>query len=248
MIGINLNTHEIVDTYNFSESVSAIDCSTCANGAVAFVFGCHSGKLFIRLDWEETPKCYDCSSEIVWVRLAYDCSYLLVGTRDCQLLVFSNMNGNFVGQAPRKIHFEGECPRSLEFSDDNKSFVVCMDSHNLYQFYLPDLKHKNVFNDNEPLFISQWRADFCVAENGEERFTLPGIIGGDQQLFFIADASGTIRCYQNVSEMEADSHTLLRGHCAPASKLAITTTQNLLLSLSTEDHIMVEWSLEGIEF
>lgn len=89
------------------------------------------------MDWEEIPKCYDCLSDILEVKLAYDSSYLLVCTAESQLFVFTNTNNSFVSQPPRKIHFENECPRSVEFCDDNRSFVVCMDSHNFYQFYLP---------------------------------------------------------------------------------------------------------------
>jgi hypothetical protein len=89
------------------------------------------------MDWEEIPKCYDCLSDILELKLAYDSSYLLVCTAESQLFVFTNTNNSFVSQPPRKIHFENECPRSVEFCDDNRSFVVCMDSHNFYQFYLP---------------------------------------------------------------------------------------------------------------
>lgn len=89
------------------------------------------------MDWEETPRCYDCQAEILEVRLAFDSSWLLACTVDSQLYVFTNSNNSFVCQAPRKVHFENECPISMEFCDDNKSFIVCMDSQNLYQFYLP---------------------------------------------------------------------------------------------------------------
>lgn len=78
----------------------------------------------------------------------------------------------------------------------------------------------------------------------EENVVLPGIIGGDQKPFFVADAVGHIRCYQNSALMELDCYTLLKGHGAPVSRLRTTLKQDLLISLSQADHLIVEWRIE----
>lgn len=146
-MGVSLLSHSIVDLWTLADSINVMDCRCSENGIVYFVLGCQSGKLYIRVDWEETPRCYDCSSAIINIRLAYDCSFLLVCTADSHIYVFSNFNNSFVSQTPRKIHFENEAPKTVNFSDDSKSFIVAMDSRNLYQFYLPELKHKNPLSD-----------------------------------------------------------------------------------------------------
>lgn len=131
------------------------------------------------------------------VKLAFDGSYLLACTKDRHLFVFSNSNNSFVSQAPRKIHFDNESPCSVSFADDNKSFLVCMDSRNIYQFYLPELKHKSALKDSDRIYISQLSAVFCLQVNRDVQLRMPGLLGGGQKVLFLTDYDGTIRCYQN---------------------------------------------------
>jgi hypothetical protein len=168
-----------------------------------------------------------------------------VCTKDRQLYVFTNSNNSFVSQAPRKIQFDNESPCSVEFADDNRSFLVCMDSRNVYQFYLPELKHKNPLSDNELMHISQLHATFCLSNQKETSHHLPGLIGGDQKVFFLTDPRGNIHCYQNSDEMESNSFTTLSGHTGPISRLLMTSQQDCLLSLSDVDNMLVQWAVDS---
>ena len=72
------------------------------------------------------------------------------------------------------------------------------------------------------------------------------MVGVDQPLF-LADAQGLIKCYQSSKDMESNSYTILRGHNAAVSKLLVTTKQDSLISLSNQDHTLVEWAIDSTD-
>jgi hypothetical protein len=57
-----------------------IDAIYTDEDVLYFICGCRSGKLYIRIGLEESPKFYDCSSEILEVKISRDASYLVVTT------------------------------------------------------------------------------------------------------------------------------------------------------------------------
>ena len=67
------------------------------------ICGCQSGRLYIRIDWEDNPKFYDCGTEILDAKISKDCSYLLVATKNNYLLFFAQVNKVFT--SPRKLLF-----------------------------------------------------------------------------------------------------------------------------------------------
>jgi hypothetical protein len=47
------------------DQITVIDAVYTDEDILYFVCGCKSGKLYIRIGLEESPKFYDCSSEII---------------------------------------------------------------------------------------------------------------------------------------------------------------------------------------
>ena len=106
MLGIDSVTHEVHDIWQIctSESITNIDAVCSDEGSCYVVCGSKGGKLYIRIDWEESPKYYDCGSEILDLKLSKDCSYLIVATSASSLLFFTQTNKNFT--SPRKLLFQ----------------------------------------------------------------------------------------------------------------------------------------------
>ena len=63
---------------------------------------------------------------------------------------------------PKKIHFEGEIPVCLDFVDDCKAFIVGTTMKNQYKIELPDLKSKNLLQENEKLNSTTWTLRYPV--------------------------------------------------------------------------------------
>jgi hypothetical protein len=73
-----LETHEIIDIWSVGENITALDSHNFEDGGrysflntfsliyfigTVFAIGCANGKIFLRIDWEEYPRCYECSKE-----------------------------------------------------------------------------------------------------------------------------------------------------------------------------------------
>ena len=73
-----------------------------------------------------------------------------------------------------------------------------MDSRNVYQFYLPDLKHKDSFKDTELMYVSHLEATFCISVSRDSQVKLSGLLGGYQKSILLTESCGVIRCYESV--------------------------------------------------
>lgn len=82
----------------------ALDAVYSDEGIVYIICACKSGEVYIRIDWSDEPKYYNCGSEIVDAKISKDCSYLLVATSNNYLLFFAQLNSTFT--SPRKLLFE----------------------------------------------------------------------------------------------------------------------------------------------
>lgn len=64
VLGIDSHTREVEDIWEISsvQAIVALDAVCSQDGLCYIICGCKSGRLYIRIDWEESPKFYDCGS------------------------------------------------------------------------------------------------------------------------------------------------------------------------------------------
>lgn len=133
-----------------------MDCVNFEDGGTAFAVGCENGRIFIRIDWEESPRSFDCQKKIHDIKFSSDTFYLIVACDNSNVFIFVLNNSSYFTVHPKKVLFQHEVPISLDFVDDNKSFLVGTSTRNQYKIELPDLKIKNLFQENEKLSSTTW--------------------------------------------------------------------------------------------
>lgn len=142
--GFSYETHEIVDVWTIGDEITAIDSINFEDGGTVFALGTNKGKIYLRIDWEESPRQYDCKQQINDLKFSSDTSCLVAAANDAFVYVFFLNNNSYFQMAPKKIHFEGEIPICLDFVDDCKAFIVGTTMKNQYKIEVPDLKSKNL--------------------------------------------------------------------------------------------------------
>ena len=65
-----------------------MDCVNFEDGGTVFAIGCSNGKLFLRIDWEESPRSYLCGKTIHDVKFSTDTFYLIVAYDNSYVYVF----------------------------------------------------------------------------------------------------------------------------------------------------------------
>ena len=86
----------------------------------------------------------------------------MCAANDAFVYVFFLNNNCYFQMTPKKIHFEGEIPVCLDFVDDCKAFIVGTTMKNQYKIELPDLKSKNLLQENEKLNSTTWTLRYPV--------------------------------------------------------------------------------------
>ena len=59
----------------------------------------------LRIGTEESPRTFNCDSEVVAIKIASDYSNLVLCTKDSHILVFTNATNSILSQAPKKLKF-----------------------------------------------------------------------------------------------------------------------------------------------
>ncbi|CAK79604.1 unnamed protein product, partial (macronuclear) [Paramecium tetraurelia] len=113
--GFSLETHEIVDVWTIGDQISSMDCINFEDGGAVFALGTVSGKVYLRLDWEESPRWYDCKHQVNDLKFSSDTSCLVCAVQDAFVYVFFLNNTSYFQTAPKKIHFEGEFSNMFGF-------------------------------------------------------------------------------------------------------------------------------------
>ena len=54
--GFSYETHEIVDVWTIGDQITAMDCINFEDGGTVFALGTIGGKIYLRIDWEESPR------------------------------------------------------------------------------------------------------------------------------------------------------------------------------------------------
>lgn len=59
-----------------------MDCVNFEDGGTVFAIGCDNGQIYMRIDWEESPKSYDCKKMILDLKFSSDTFYLIAACSD----------------------------------------------------------------------------------------------------------------------------------------------------------------------
>ena len=100
-----METHEIVDVWSIGsdQAITSLDCVNFEDGGTVFAVGCTNGKIFMRIDWEESPRTYDCENHIHDVKFSSDTYYLIAACDDSHVFVFTLNNNSYFSVHPKKI-------------------------------------------------------------------------------------------------------------------------------------------------
>ncbi|EGR29518.1 PH domain protein [Ichthyophthirius multifiliis] len=259
--GFSLETHEIVDIWTIGQEkpITAMDCVNFEDGGTVFAVGCNNGHIYMRIDWEESPRSYDCKQMIMDLKFSSDTYYLIAACQDCQVYLFSLSNNSYFQVNPKKLQLE-EVPISIDFLDDNKSFLIGTNMRNQYKVELPDLKSKNIQQENEKINCTIWNMRYPLHTKNYADSLLPIIIGGDikvmkknqqkniykKKVFLAAGESGYLFFWRDHEQLESNCGGFLKGHASQISRLLMTKSQDIFFSLGSQDNTIIEWQVDFI--
>lgn len=169
-----------------------MDCVNFEDGGTVFAIGSENGQLFLRIDWEESPRSYDCYKYIHDVKFSSDTYYLIVACDNSLVYLFQLQQNSYFQSQPKHLTLNQEVPLSIDFVDDNKSFLIGTHLKNQYKIELPEVKTKNLQLENEKLNCTIWNIRFPLEKDNYMQTTLPGIIGGDIKVLLAGGESGYI--------------------------------------------------------
>ena len=93
--GFSTDTHEIMDIWSTGDGITSMDCVNLEDGGIVFGFGTVNGKVFLRLDWEESPRYYECAKPILDCKFSTDSYYFIVACEDNHIYVFTLNNNSY---------------------------------------------------------------------------------------------------------------------------------------------------------
>lgn len=73
----SLDSHEMVDYWSVSDPISAFDCLQLADGATVCAVGCRTGRVMLRVDWEEHSSKFEAEKEILDIKFSSNAAYLI---------------------------------------------------------------------------------------------------------------------------------------------------------------------------
>jgi microtubule-associated protein-like 5 len=105
--GFSLETNEIVDIWTIGgdQEITCMDCVNFEDGGTAFAVGCENGRIFIRIDWEESPRSFDCQKKIHDIKFSSDTFYLIVACDNSNVFIFVLNNSSYFTVHPKKVLF-----------------------------------------------------------------------------------------------------------------------------------------------
>ncbi len=90
------------------------------------------------------------------IKFSSDTQHLVAACEDSYIYIFTLNNNSYLQMPPKKLRFEHEIPISIDFVDDNKSFLVGTSERNQYKIELPDFKTKNIEGENK-INTTMWK-------------------------------------------------------------------------------------------
>ncbi|KAL4497254.1 hypothetical protein ABPG72_011189 [Tetrahymena utriculariae] len=262
----SLESHEIIDMWQYDGEISSLDYLYSEKHGNIFAVGFRDGRINIKYQNKMkqelyTPEKYqnfDYRNQINDIRFSGDGNTLIAACKNNSLSIFSfsvttqnfqekkEIITSFFAQDKKDIFLANEEPISIEFSDDNKSFLVST-AQNLYKFELPDLKKKNLISESdEQINCTIWNTRYWQEREDHqiEDYYLPVIIGGDIKIFLAAGVNGYIHFWKDKYQLEQNCGGFLRGHSSRVSRLCMAKTQDFFFSLGSTDNTLIEWKID----
>lgn len=216
-----------------------VEASHNDEGICYVICGCRSGRLLIRLDWEENPKICECGAAVVTARLSKDTNYLLVATSDNYVLFFSQ--GNHTFSSPRKLHFENEAPTAINFMNNYKFFTVSTSALNVYLVEIPQLKHRNLQKDVDALAVSKMLIECPVINAETDLQPTKVVLGGDMKYVLLCLAKGKLLFFDKLTSLSNRSYRTFQVHQGAIEGLLVAEDQKMFWTLCSVDRMLVQW-------
>lgn len=110
--GFNSSTHELVDTWNINEPMTALDVCSSPKGGCMLVAATERNRIYMRIDMQEVEKHYECSKPILDLKMIGRGSTVLVACEDRYLYVLGSSTKSHFSNVKR-IDLDSSLPRSL---------------------------------------------------------------------------------------------------------------------------------------
>ncbi len=109
------------------------------------------------------------------------------------------------------MRYDHEIPISIDFVDDNKSFLVGTSERNQHKVEVPEFKSKNLEGENK-INTTMWKIRYPYHVKNFLNFMMPVIIGGDVKVYLAAGDSGYIFFWRDKEQLESNCGGFLKGH------------------------------------
>lgn len=238
--GLNTSTHELADTWNINEPITAMDVCSSAKGGCLIVASTERNRIYMRVDWEEVEKQYECAKTINDLKMIGHGSTVLAACEDRYLYVLTNNSRNYFSNSKR-IDLESSTPRSifvmeqkvLVATDDNKTFLVSLSD---FKYKLLDDK-----NDNGGLLKSlsaRLRYSFKTEKNN---YQLP--VACTPKILLMASPEGWLH-YSRDKDTLSSKVVGCFGHLSSvASDIVITPDLRFALVAGSSDRTLLNYRL-----
>lgn len=227
--GFTASTHQLIDTWSVGEAITALDVVSNREGGLSFAVGTREGKVKLRIDWEENPKCFSADKEILAVRFSEKGDKLIVASENLFLYVFSL----------EKWGLEGELDKFSPIAKPILTLTFALNEVDILVSYLNELPAIQNIKHQENVKTAIFKgAKLKMGTNPAE----PIYIAPSLSLVATAQADNTLTL-QRVSECGIGTGLILYGHGSPLVDLEVSQKQFVLYSLG-RDQALFEWKLE----
>lgn len=219
-----------------------MDFLTFPDGGIIFAFGTVTGKLLIRIDWEELPSAFECKSTVTAVKFSSDGYYMIASCIDGRVYLFTFSNGSYFQFPPRELAFDSEAAVDLALTDDNKGLLLVGNRGTLYKIDLPELKYRTAVQESDRFSVRQLL--LCRSNPAKpDRHEPDGIAALGNDLIYLAFAGthGDLELWRHAAELASGSGSLHSHHCGKISSMAISQYQNSLVTLGNFDGTLIGW-------
>ena len=145
--GFSAKSHALVDSFTMEGEVTALDCFVSLDQNVVFAIGLKNGRVHIRYDWELYFKSFNCRDKITCLRFSKNGLYLVAGSLQSIVYLFNLSEGTIFEVGPKEIFMGDEIPLSVDFSQDQKCFIIGNSSTPILRSYSRRKKIRTNFRE-----------------------------------------------------------------------------------------------------
>jgi WD40 repeat protein len=239
---INLNEHRLIDRWYIEEGINCIDYLAFPDGGIIFAFGTNTGKLLIRIDWEELPSAFECKSSVTSIKFSSDGYYMIASCIDGRVYLFAFSNGSYFQFPPRELAFESEAVVDMALTDENKILLLVGNKGTLYKIDLPELKYRTAVQESDRFSLKQLMLS-QTSHDKPDRQEVSGItvMGNNLSYLVFAGAQGNLELWRQSSELDSGSASVHSHHCGRINSMSVSQYQNCIVTLGNLDGALIDW-------